>query len=291
MAWPLILILAGLLLLLSNLGLIPWSAWALASHFWPLALVLIGLDILLSRTRVGPAVVLGIGVLMALGVGLATLHWRYPAPAMEMEQVVQGLDGLRQAEVELDSGIGELIVDALPSDSLSLMEGQFRHTLGAKVLKSFQASEGEGRLRLESGGSFPFLPLSGGRRSWDIRLTRRIPLDLKVETGVGEARLNLRELQVIRLDLDAGMGNVLVTFPSKAGLTTAEIDGGVGNLILEIPPQVEARIHVDRGLGSLSIDRERFPRSGEIYVSEGFSSAENKLELDVSVGVGDVTIR
>lgn len=293
LAWPLILISGGLLFLLSNLGLIPWSAWALVARFWPLILILIGLDILLGRTWVGSVVFLGIVILIALGLALAALYWRYPLPAVESEQLVQELEGLERAEVDLDFEAGELIVESLPPDSPSLMEGWFQHGRRMEVIKSFQASEGEGKLRLEGRGRrvFFFPPFHGGQGRWEVQLTRRIPLDLRVETGVGETHLDLRELRVTRLDLDAGVGDVQVTFPSEAGLTTAKVDSGVGSLTLDIPSQVAARIRVDSGLGSLSIDQERFPRSGEVYASEDFATAENRLELDIDIGVGEVTIR
>ncbi|HEY4687790.1 MAG TPA: DUF5668 domain-containing protein [Anaerolineae bacterium] len=52
--WPLLLVIAGTLLLLSNFGLLRASAWDLIRTGWPVLLVAIGLDVLLrsaSRAR------------------------------------------------------------------------------------------------------------------------------------------------------------------------------------------------------------------------------------------------
>lgn len=46
---PIILIVAGILLLLSNLGWLPPGFWATVLRLWPVILILIGLEIILSR--------------------------------------------------------------------------------------------------------------------------------------------------------------------------------------------------------------------------------------------------
>jgi hypothetical protein len=73
--------------------------------------------------------------------------------------------------------------------------------------------------------------------------------------------------------------------------TTARVNGGVGNIVVEIPTGVAANIRLDRGLGNVSVDERRFPRSGDHYLSEGFATAERKLELDIDGGVGNITVR
>ncbi len=50
--WPVILILAGSLLLLANLGILPFGELkALAAIWWPLILILAGVLALLGRRR------------------------------------------------------------------------------------------------------------------------------------------------------------------------------------------------------------------------------------------------
>ncbi|MBI4770580.1 MAG: hypothetical protein HY784_09290 [Chloroflexi bacterium] len=48
--WPIILILAGVLFLLSNLNLLPGNAW---DWVWPAFLILLGVNILFRRRGVG----------------------------------------------------------------------------------------------------------------------------------------------------------------------------------------------------------------------------------------------
>ncbi len=46
--WPLLLIIAGVLLLLANFGLIRANAWDLIQNGWPVLLIAAGLDIFLG---------------------------------------------------------------------------------------------------------------------------------------------------------------------------------------------------------------------------------------------------
>ena len=46
--WPFLLLVAGVLLLLSNFGLVEASAWDLIRNGWPVLLIAAGLDIVLG---------------------------------------------------------------------------------------------------------------------------------------------------------------------------------------------------------------------------------------------------
>jgi hypothetical protein len=51
-----------------------------------------------------------------------------------------------------------------------------------------------------------------------------------------------------------------------------------------------ARIRVDRGLSALDISR-RFEKEGDVYLTDDWKTNENRVDLDVDIGVGLVTIR
>lgn len=61
-----ILLVAGGILLLNTLGIIPWSFWHTVWQFWPVLLILIGLEIILGRNFLSRLVML-IVALVALG--------------------------------------------------------------------------------------------------------------------------------------------------------------------------------------------------------------------------------
>lgn len=66
--WPLLLIAAGVVLILSNLGAIPWDGWALIVRLWPVLFIVGGLDELFRRQGwAGAVVMIGLGTVLLLG--------------------------------------------------------------------------------------------------------------------------------------------------------------------------------------------------------------------------------
>src|SRR5438132_4034551 len=66
--WPFLLIAAGVIFLLNNLEVLPWSVWNQLWRLWPLILILIGLEILLGRRSPALSFLL-ILLILAAGVG------------------------------------------------------------------------------------------------------------------------------------------------------------------------------------------------------------------------------
>lgn len=64
--WPLLLIVIGTLLLLNNMGVLPWAVWDNIWRFWPLILILFGLEILLGKGRFANIVVTLIGLIILI---------------------------------------------------------------------------------------------------------------------------------------------------------------------------------------------------------------------------------
>jgi hypothetical protein len=65
--WPLVLIGAGVLLLLSNLGFVSWESWNLVWRLWPLLLIGMGIELLIGRRSTLGAIVSGVLILCLIG--------------------------------------------------------------------------------------------------------------------------------------------------------------------------------------------------------------------------------
>ena len=292
--FPFLLVVVGAVALLNSQGLIPWSIWDLW-RFWPLLLVLLGLEMVLGRTRWGSAVFLVIALVAVVGVGAfysTGFGDHLIETSSESQFLEQELSGAESARVRIELGYGELQITELV-DSPNLMEGEFVHSQGTyECVKRYQVSGDKGHLTLSSERSAGFGtswdPSRGCR--WMVELNASIPLMLDVSMGAGEATLDLSRLWVTELDLDSGKGRVEVIFPEDAGLTTAEIDVGIGDVTLVIPRGVAARIDIDQGLGSVAM-AERFNVRGDYYVSSGFDSAKNRVDLKIDGGIGSIAVR
>jgi len=140
--------------------------------------------------------------------------------------------------------------------------------------------------------SFPFLrPGEDGSEHWKVEFTPRIPLAMRVTTGVGDVNLDLSRLQVTELDVGSAVGETTVAFPAAAGETRASVKAAVGDITVHIPDGVGTRIRVSKLLVSVDVKGKRFARSDDEYVSADYHTAENKLDLEINLVIGNITIQ
>ena len=86
-----------------------------------------------------------------------------------------------------------------------------------------------------------------------------------------------------------GVGQTRVILPDE-GRFQAKIDCAIGQTIVVIPAGLEARIRVDTGLAASQLPAG-YQRRDDIYTSPGYATAENRVDLEVSQAIGNVTIR
>lgn len=288
---PLILITIGVLFLLANFGYLSSSFWLILVQFWPLILILAGLEILLARSRGGQLIVLVVGLLAVGGIVWLTLNpnvFVFGARA-QTETIGKTRDGVQSAELQLDTGVGELRIKRLDGDSPNWIEGTIAHPDSMRLEQTEQMTNGTAHLKLDTKGNVPFV--GNAVEQWDLNLSPQIPITLQVNTGVGGSKLDLNALNVTDLNLDTGVGSSEIVLPSHAGTVSAKLNGGVGGLTVLIPQGVPARIRSHAGIGGVTINPARFPHVGEdLYESTDYAGATDRIDLTVDAGVGGITI-
>ena len=106
---------------------------------------------------------------------------------------------------------------------------------------------------------------------------------------MGQSDVDLRGLTVSDLDVNLGIGQTTVTLPEE-GRFQARVDGAIDQTVILIPEGVAARIHVDTGLAASQLP-DNYRCRDDVCASPGYESAENRVELDVSQAIGNITIR
>lgn len=294
---PLLLISAGVVFLLNNLGLLPWSVWETLGRLWPLFLIAVGLDLIIGRRRPVVSVLIALGV---VGAGAAIVYanggsvMRGEGSTASMPLNID-LNGAGSASVQVSMGSGLLSVGSM-SNSTKLALGTLEYLRSVPTLRQ-EVSKGQvASLDLsQQHGDLDFGFLSSNQPlHWDVDLNKNVPTDLHVEQGTGNVTLNLQELKLKSLNFDAGAGNSTITLPASAGVTSVEINGGVGNITLIVPQGVETRLEVDSGIGNTSVD-PRFVKQGEsLYQTSGYSAGDkgkNRLDIKLDQGIGNVDVR
>jgi len=287
--WGIFLLFLGIVFLLQTLNVLPWALWGTLWRFWPVLLIAIGLGFLLARFNVWLVSVLILALLFAcLGIAI----WQYGPSApigQSTKSYSEPLDGLEQAQIEVDLTLGSLTMSSLPPGSLNFVEADSTaRNAGMRVDFSRQGSEG--RLYLsEERDNVPFS--NEGDNRYQVRLTRDIPLTLNIKTTASDNELDLSGLEVTELRLDIDAASCKVTMPSSTEVVNVYIKIDVANLEITIPDGVAAKIQADTDLSSFDINGNRFQKQGDYYISENFDTAQNRIYLEIDSDVSRVQIK
>jgi hypothetical protein len=293
--WPILLIGAGIVFLLNNLGMVSWDVWLTLLRLWPVVLIAVGLDILVGRRFPLGSLLLGLVLVVVLVLAVqGSIPMNATASGLAVdrtETISQDLQGSNQGSVDIRFGAGNLNVDALTEGGLQLIQGSLDLSRNEQLNKSFSANNGVARYVLESRGSLNVGPevLGGSNKKWDLNLNRDIPLDLRISTGAGQSNLDLTGLNLRRFDLNGGVGQVTVKLPAH-GQYPVSIDGGVGQVVVIIPQGLAARVRTEGGLGGVSVQGD-FRKDGDTYTTGGYGSAQDQADVQVNNGVGQIVLK
>jgi hypothetical protein len=262
--WAVVLILAGSVLLLGNLGLfdrLEINSWNL---IWPLLLI-------------------------ALGAWFIFGTLRGPEPVQTVPASIP-TEGASRASIKINHGAGRLTL-AAGETAGALACGDFAGGVKYTTRREGDTLHVKMRVPDRSGAFLPWTWTQGGVLDWDVRLNPDLPLALEFETGASQSEIDLSELRVTDLELETGASASTVTLPAKAGLTRVKIEAGAASVNVRVPGGVAARIRSESGLARVSVDETRFPRQGAVYESPDYDAAAHKAEIKIEAGVGAVDVR
>lgn len=286
---PFILIGFGVMFLLNNLGVLDWTMWDVVFRLWPILIIAAGLDLLIGG-RSGWGAILSLVLLVALVAGAL---WLFGADlttrqALRAREVEQAAHGVTEADVTISPAVGVLRVVAL-SDSKNLVSGVILPLSGEQVDQSFTTQGNKATFSIDSEGTFgPVFGGWGDKQTWNLGLSPDVLLSLEFSIGAGQSDLDLAGLTVTDLDASIGVGRAIVRLPAQ-GDFEARISGALGQLVIHIPEGLECRIHFDTALVGRSIPPD-YQRQDSTYTSAGYASASNRVDLEVDLAVGHVTI-
>jgi hypothetical protein len=286
--FPILLVALGVLLLLSNLGVLPWGAWQEIVRLWPVFLIALGIDLLFARRGgrgwIGGAIL----VIVVLFAAMAIFDAAAPAGWTVREQaaIEEALQGATTAAVSLVCGAGPVRIST-GSDPALLASGTADLRWDEDLETSRADADGRAVLRVERSAHFPFhVVRSGGR--FDVALNPSVLMDLDVRMGAGSAYLDLSGLTLRKVEVHAGAGEATVVLPDR-GTVTARVEGGVGQVTVLVPEGVPLRV-VAEGLGKVEIP-DGLLSDGHAHVSPGYDAAGTRIDLEAHVGIGHLVVR
>jgi len=282
---PLLLVLAGVILLLNNLGHLPWTVWATIGRLWPILLIAVGLDILFGRSVLRWALGTALVVLVGIAVALALFG---PAPIGPSETLRIPIGGATRAEVSLVSPVGQVVVRASPT--LDLLVGG---TLIApwpdrgKWTLDRVGDAARFNLTVDRQHDFPTAVWPDRSRA-TVELVPSVPTALRVTLGEGTASLDLTALTLTELTVQGRSGKTTVALPSR-GQLVASITSGTGEVTVHISAGMAARIRVEGRCGPVDVVGDYQAEEG-VFTSPGYETAAHRVDLTVRASQGRITV-
>ena len=302
--WPILLITGGVLLLLSNLGIVPWNTWNLLWRFWPLILVAVGIDVLIGHRSAAGAVISAFLILSLIAAAAGIVFFAEQIPVLsryiqkspwQTDHVEQSLDDYESATILIDWTSLHGNLEAL-KNTKNLIEGEITYQGDLIFDVHSQGSNADVRLDTRATETW-FVPSFqvNPNESWDVFLTTEIPLDLTLDSGSGSCDFDLSDLWLEELFLDSGSGAINLILPEGQSYPV-KIDSGSGSLTITIPDNAGLRVEIDSGSGSFNPGSRFDLVSGEknddgVWESKNYDSADYTLEMEIDQGSGSILFR
>lgn len=320
--WPVILLGAGVIWLLTNLGIIPMENLWILFQLWPVLIIVIGLDVIFARRL--PLVGALLALLLVSGVVYILLSGGQlnlgDKPEPLTETFVVSAEDTQTASFDLNLSTQPAVISAL-NESKNLIEAEIGH-FGDVELTVSGGEEKEVTLAQRGVVSwFAWLlqEAQAAELTWEVQLSTQVPFDLDVDGGTGSAELDLSGVQLDNFYLDGGTGAARILLPASPegfearvasgtgqidivlpveGNLTLRLDGSTGRIVLDAPEGAALQVEVLRGGTGNVITPDwiekvegREDRDEGIYQTDGFELKEYQLVVIMEdLSTGDLVI-
>lgn len=263
----------------------------------------------MTRRKIALALAAVAVIALATGCTRVDLRERGGANAESVE-----LGTAERVNLRLEMGAGNLTVGAGARD---LMDAEFGYSDGRLEPEvDYDVTGREGDLKVSQPTVRSWFPWwSAYSNTWDISLNESVPMDARLSFGAGEVELDLGELALENLKIDAGAGSIDVDLSGSRYLEDFSLDAGAGEVIIDlsgdrwerdldariatgagevrivVPQRIATRVRAEGGLGEVHIVGLTGIDANE-WANDAYKDRASgpTLTLDIRRGVGDITI-
>jgi hypothetical protein len=293
--FPLVLIAIGAVVLLSNTGVLSSDALLRLGDLWPLLLVILGLQLILNHTLPRQqATPVGLGATVVIVVAAVAYAAMAPTTAFGTRQANswESLGGLTAATLDLNySGATVDIQGGSLGDLLYRARIDYA---GSDNPPTISLDHESGTLQIkQSSGLIPLNLFGTSRRHVVVTLTDRIPWSITISSGTTSAHLDLRRLQLAKVDISGGFSRMDAQLPGPKGTVVINISGGISNLTLRAPTGAQWQVAASGGLSELQINGSSYAAIGGDFQrqSPGYATASDRYDIEFSGGASRVDFR
>lgn len=293
-----IIILIGVIWLLNNLNLFPFSIVQVTLHslgkLWPLLLIGLGLNILLRNNSSLKIIVwvLIFSVILAYGVlaGNSPNSYEYSSPKYDYkgkysEEHSYSLalePGTEKGRLKIDFGAGKFKVGSATNNLLEVKS----NVPDLKYGYSYNKDEKKATIDFNRHD----YSLFGEHENLycNLELNRELTWEINMDLGAAKGNLDFREMNIRKMDLDMGAADLDLYIGGKNKITEVTINAGASNIDIYVPEKAGLKIILDSALSKTNISRLNLVKEDKYYVSRNFEDAQQKIYFYIDMGVGNL---
>ena len=202
------------------------------------------------------------------------------------ETVTVELDKAARVRADVRMDAGELRVK---SGSPKLVDARFTYNVDEwKPVVDYRVTGSEAELNIAQprGSRAGF---GNTVYEWELDLNADVPLDLVANLGAGEVTLELGRMNLGRVDVNIGAGEVDMDLRGEPRRDySVYIRGGVGETKVRLPRGARIEATAVKGLGE--IDVEGLERRGNVWTNPDPADTPVTVRVDVKGGVGKINL-
>lgn len=268
--WPLILIAMGITVIFRNK--------IVSGIIWGLFFMLIAVLAIL-----GPAYYLQMGVPWISLNGSGPSVSQVSADGYTYNSSVDYTPEMKKGQAEISLGACKTILSSTDKKAATLESN-------IEGVKSGWTSEGD-TLKFNVDEKNIILGAKNFDRTNYINLGDKLIWSINLSTGASDSKLDLRALSVGKINVDMGAGSAELSLGAKSEITNVLINGGASDIRIIVPKDSGIDVRTDSGLSSNNFDSVNLSPIGEgKYVSDGYSTAANKIKITISTGMSNITL-
>ncbi len=183
-------------------------------------------------------------------------------------------------------GAGELKVTG---GALQLARADFTYNVDSwKPEVTYHTTGGASDISIDQpGGSHTHI--GDTKYNWDIVAANDIPLELSAHLGAGEARLNLGSMEMRRVEVEMGVGELHMDLRGAPKHDyDVHIHGGIGQATVLLPHGVGIYASGSGGIGE--IHTEGLRKQGDHWVNDSYDDAKVRIRVEVEGGIGQINL-
>jgi hypothetical protein len=189
------------------------------------------------------------------------------------------------ANIQLNMGAGEMNVGG---GADKLVEGDFKYNV--EGWKPIVKSDVNGSYATVTISQPKDVSLGGKKRYiWNLQFNNSALLDLTINCGAGQARLDLGSLRLRAVAVHMGAGQVDLDLRGKPTHDyEVTINGGVGQATINLPEGVGIWAEAHGGIGSINVSG--LEKRGNHWENDLYDKAKVNVRVQVHGGIGEVRI-